>query len=294
MDQLSIKARDELLARVLLQHVLGAIVTQHDDGSAPSMYDLDVAYPDGRLAAAEVVSTRDAQAMSLAAATQREVYTDVAALTLTWFVTMRPEAHVRTLRRRLPAVLTDLERCGVSHVAYRSFESHQMGLADLGVAACSSTSASQRRPGFYLLSDWRSEWGGEGDDIVRRCDAFIQSVPDVTQKLLASRRPERHIVIVVTPDWVGPFGGIQHGPLPGMAPTLPDGINGVWLVTLRESPIRALYWRDGDVWREAEVTDEQITTADDPRRCPDDPVQEVNSRSRAVPPPRTHERRASP
>ena len=69
VEQLSIKAGDELLARVLLHHVLGAVVTQHDDGSAPSMYDLDVAYPDGRRAAAEVVSTRDAQAMSLAAAT---------------------------------------------------------------------------------------------------------------------------------------------------------------------------------------------------------------------------------
>ena len=93
MEPLSIKAGDELLARVLLQHVLGAVVTQHDDGSAPSMYDLDVAYPDGRRAAAEVVSTRDARAMSLAAATQREIYTDVAALTSTWFVVMRPEAR---------------------------------------------------------------------------------------------------------------------------------------------------------------------------------------------------------
>jgi len=260
MNNLSIKAGDELLARAVLQQVLGAIVTQNDDGSAPSMYDLDIAYPDGRLAAAEVVSTRDAQAMSLEAATHRKVYTEVVALKSTWFVMMRPEAQVRTLRRKLPAVLTDMEERGVSRAAYRSFESHQMGLAGLGIAGCWSTSASQRRPGFYLLSDWKFEWGGEGDDIVHRCDEFIRAVPDVTQKLRASNRLERHIVIVVTPDWVGPFGGIQHGPLPGLAPTLPDGINGVWLVTLRQPPVRVLYWRVGDIWREAEVAD-QLSSA---------------------------------
>jgi hypothetical protein len=164
VEQLSIKAGDELLARILLQHVLGATVAQHDDGSAPSMYDLDIVYPDGRRAAAEVVSTRDASAMSQAAATQREVYTAVAALRSTWFVMMRPEAHVRTLRRKLPAILTDLERRDVSRVAYRSFESHQRGLADLGIAGCWPTSQSRRSPGFYLLSDWKFEWGGDGDD----------------------------------------------------------------------------------------------------------------------------------
>jgi hypothetical protein len=33
---LSINADDELLARVLLEHVLGAVVTQHDAPMAPS------------------------------------------------------------------------------------------------------------------------------------------------------------------------------------------------------------------------------------------------------------------
>jgi len=257
VEQLSIKAGDELLARVLLQHVLGAVVTQHDDGSAPSMYDLDIAYSDGKRAAAEVVSTRDARAMSLAAATQREIYTDVAALRSTWFVMMRPEAQVRTLRRAIPAVLTDLETRGLSRVAYRSFESRQTGLADLGVAGCWSTPPSRRPPGFYLLADWKFEWGGEGDDIVRRCEEFIQTVPDVAQKLRASGWPECHAIVVVTPDWVGPFGGIQHGPMPTLAPKLPAGISGLWLVTLRQPPIRALYWRD-EVWREVEVSDEHI------------------------------------
>jgi hypothetical protein len=257
VEQLSIKSGDELLARILLQHVLDATVTQHDDGSAPSMYDLDIAYPDGRRAAAEVVSTRDAQAMSQAAATQRKVYTAVAALRSTWFVMMRPKAHVNKLRCKLPAMLADLERREVSRVAYRSFESHQRGPADLGIAGCWRTFQSRRPPGFYLLSDWKFEWGGDGDDIVRRCEEFIRTVPDVTQKLKASGFSERHAIVVVTPDWVGPFGGIQHGPMPTLSPTLPAGISDVWLVTLRQPPIRALYWR-GDVWHEAKLSDEHL------------------------------------
>lgn len=65
------KDGDEALAKLLLRAVLHANVETHDDGSEHGMYDLDMAYPDGRPATAEVVSTRDAIALGQLAAMRK-------------------------------------------------------------------------------------------------------------------------------------------------------------------------------------------------------------------------------
>lgn len=259
VGQPSTKHGDELLARILLDTTLGAQVTHHDDGTARSMYDLEIRYHDGSRAAAEVVSTRDRVAVQQEIEASRRGFTAVPGLLLRWFVTMHPGARVRRVWSHIPAVLAGLERCGVYRLAHRSPALRQSGLADLGVTGCWSTrSTPERPPGFLLLPDSRCERGGEGDDIVRRCEQFLATVPDVTSKLVASGLPERHVVVVVTVDWVGPFGGIQVGPLPTISPTLPEGIERLWLVTLRYPPIRALYWLGDGTWREATLTAEHM------------------------------------
>lgn len=262
MSQRATKHGDERLAQVLLESALDAHVTPHDDGSVPSMYDLEIRYRDGRLAAAEVVSTRDRRAIRLEAATSKNRYTSITGLLYTWFVMVAPSAQVRRVRQHLPAALAHLERHRVHRLSYRSFVLRQSGLADLGVTGCWSTApTAQHPPGYYLLSDFKSEWGGEGDEIVRRCDEFLPAVPDVASKLVRSDLAERHAVVVVTVDWVGPFGGIQYGPVPTRSPILPKGIDRLWLVTLRCPPIRALYWLGDGIWREITLTADHLAGA---------------------------------
>jgi hypothetical protein len=259
VSQHATKHGDELLAQILLGSTLGAQVTQHDDGSARSMYDLEICYPDGRLAAAEVVSTRDRLALRQEAAASKHRFTSVPGLLSRWFVTMHPNAQVRRVWQHVPAALAELEHRGVQRLAYRSFALRQSGLADFGVTGCWSTPPTKAYPpGCCLLPDFKFEWGGEGDEVVRRCDEFLPTVPDVASKLIASGLPERHAVVVVTVDWVGPFGGIQSGPVPTLGPTLPEGVDRLWLVTLRHPPIRALYWLGDGTWREATVTAEHL------------------------------------
>jgi hypothetical protein len=52
---------DEVIARRLVQHVLGGAVAvdRYDDGSRDGMVDAQITYPDGTIAALEVVSDHD-------------------------------------------------------------------------------------------------------------------------------------------------------------------------------------------------------------------------------------------
>src|SRR2546430_16426217 len=88
---------------------------------------------------------------------------------------------------------------------------------------------------------------GDGDSVVRACDEFWAYIQDVPAKLLASDMTERHVVTV---DWLGPFGSIESGATPQIAPTLPHGVDCLWMVTLKSPPIRAIYWRGEGMWRD--------------------------------------------
>jgi hypothetical protein len=110
------------------------------------------------------------------------------------------------------------------------------------VARCWAQSPTQRYPpGFYLNQLPSSVYAPDGDDAMRACDGFWAVIPDVPGKLLASGMTERHAVVVVTVDWLGPFSSIVDGALPKIAPTLPDGVDCLWIVTLKSPPIRAIY-----------------------------------------------------
>lgn len=67
----STKDTDEDLARLFLVSVLDMPVTVHDKRSGHSTHDLEIAYPDGRRGAAEVVSTRTTKQAAQLAAVRR-------------------------------------------------------------------------------------------------------------------------------------------------------------------------------------------------------------------------------
>jgi hypothetical protein len=93
---------------------------------------------------------------------------------------------------------------------------------------------------------------------VQACDEFLAVTPDVAGKLLASGLPERHVVVAVTVDWLGPFSSIEAGALPKTAPALPEGVDCLWMVTLKQPPVRAIYWLGDRVWRDIVLAQEQL------------------------------------
>lgn len=260
MADFSTKDGDELLARAVLRAALGAQVEVHDDGSAASMYDLDVYYPDGQHAAAEVVSTRDRVAMSLAVAAQRRGHTRRGDLTRRWIVRVEDGVILRDVAKPAVALLQQLEQQGIDRLSRMTGGPLCQQAKALQIQSCLSFApTSQHPPGYYLSPATKGSWASDSDDAVRELDRFLPTVPDVPAKLLASGLPQRHAVVIVTVDLFDFFCALDTGELPRLAPTLPAGVDCVWLVPLRSLPIVSFYWLgDGEGWRKVMLEQRQV------------------------------------
>ncbi|OHV28441.1 hypothetical protein BCD49_37985 [Pseudofrankia sp. EUN1h] len=269
------KDADEWLACATLQAALGVKVVRNDDQSPQprrsrqprpnGRHDLTITYADGRRAAVEVVSTRDETAMGFSAASTS--YTTVSRLTRTWVLVVSPEARIKDLKREAPAALARLEENGTTSLEGRGISDRRpQELRRLRVVSCVSTPPAEgNKAGFYLVQDFTAGWSGgssdHGDLVVQRCNELLASAEkaDVPRKLLASGLSERHAVVVVTFDWLDSLGSIESGALPRIAPTLPKGVDRLWLVIPREpGPIRAIYWLGDGRWRDVVLTEEQL------------------------------------
>lgn len=258
------KDGDELLARAVMHAALDAPIKNHDDGSSRAMYDLIVAYPDGRRAAAEVVSTRNKLALSLSAAISEIGYVRRPELARMWILLVDPDAHIKRLARATPDLLVRLERSGVDQLRRTPYDPWSPELKSLGVVSCWSHEPTDKHPpGFYLNPFPTGAWIGDGNDTVRACEDFLKETPDIAAKLSASDFGERHAVIIVTIDWLGPFSSIEGGALPTTPPTLPEGVDCLWMVILKKPPIRAVYWLGDGIWRDIIVTQEQLLALSD-------------------------------
>jgi hypothetical protein len=264
MNRPQTKHGDELLARAVMRAVLGVPVERHDDQTRRGMYDLAVSYPDGRRAAAEVVSTRDRRALELSAAAGKLGYVRRPELTRKWIVLVDPGARLKQLARVVPAHLAQLEQDGIHRLRRTFRDPWPAGLRTLGVVSCVSMPPTRKHPpGFYLNPYPTAAWSPPGDEVVRACDEFLAVTPDIAAKLLASGLTERHAVVVVTVDWLGPLISIEDGAMPTAAPTLPGGVDCLWMVTLRTPPIRAIFWLGDGVWRDIVLTQHQLDALDE-------------------------------
>src|SRR5262249_41112338 len=158
-----------------------------------SMYDLTVHYPDGRRAAAEVVSTRDNRAMAQFVAARNRGYTRDARLARSWRVRVDEGARLKRVAAGIVPLLQRLERDGVDYVRRGASLQYDDDLGLARVDSCWSFDPTVKHsPGFYLWPVTKGAWVGEGEDIVRECDQFLPTVPDVPAKLVASGLSERH------------------------------------------------------------------------------------------------------
>ena len=105
---------EEEWARLTLIAELGVPVEQHDDGTQPGMYDLEIAYPDRVPGAVEVTMALDPESHVLwNLVNGGDGVWILAGLDGGWMVTLEPTARAARLRNHLPGLLRDLEAVGI-------------------------------------------------------------------------------------------------------------------------------------------------------------------------------------
>src|SRR5256714_6551180 len=104
---------DEEQIRIVLERALGVPVKQHDDGSEPGMYDLDIVYPDRPFAALEITAAADSDSIELWRVMNDGERWCEENLEGGWSVTVDPTARGKLLREDLPELLRRLEGAGM-------------------------------------------------------------------------------------------------------------------------------------------------------------------------------------
>ncbi len=87
------------------------------------------------------------------------------------------------------------------------------------------------------------------------CENFLisDSGRPKVDKVRRAEADERHVVILLTPDQLGPHTAIDTGELPTHSPDLPKGLDWLWVIASKPPPIRAIYWNPAGHWSEAVV-----------------------------------------
>jgi hypothetical protein len=223
----------------------GSIVTQHDDGSAPSMYDLAL-YVDGvQRGAIEVTSAVDQRSLvTWNLMNGGEGRWIVPSLRGGWFVNLLPHARAKRVWAELPALLAELEANGVTDVDARPWSTgHGVDVARALKVSTARQGATNFPGSIYVsldrdhsltsgfvaaehgdaLSAWLSEWANDAQNADNR------------GKLASSGARERHLFTIVAPFTLAPFAVTDllmraDAPLPTTPPQLPKEITHLWVL----------------------------------------------------------------
>lgn len=246
----STKHQDEALARLVLSRVLDTRVECVDKGPVQGHHDLEIYYPNERLGAGEVVSTRDPKWRKLLDAIFRRGYTECSDLGRLWLVTVRKTTRLNRMQAQVPSLLRQLEGRGIAKISRGSHGDMQVKLKEMGIASCfSSPPTAKHPPGFYLLTDGLGGWVGDGESVRRFCEDFLAGPgKSKVEKLRRAIADERHAVIILTMDEVGPHTAVDTGELPTNPPNLPSGVDWLWVIASDTMPIRTIYSNPSGQW----------------------------------------------
>lgn len=237
----------------MIQQALGVPVVQHDDGSAPRMYDLKI-FHDGRPpAAVEVVAAADSGSIELWNLLNSGGRWLAEGIEGGWMVALDPLiARARRIERELPELLAQLEKLEIREVRPRRRRGVLDDLAsDLGIVSAGQSDTDF--PGsIYITLDLGPERSGgwvadTGDALASWLGHFLKEPKqkDVRDKLVSSGAPERHAFVYLPGFTTAPFSAsdllMRDGaPLPVEDPRLPDEVTHVWAVST---------WSSGDGFR---------------------------------------------
>lgn len=237
----------------------------HDDGRAPSMYDLRVGPADAPEVAIECVGAVDpvfTETWNVGPA-KGPLLLDV---TGNWHVVIAPEASVKAVKLHVERLIKALEERGIDNLHV----DHWLKWGDAALfeefdslKITQAYSYQQQGTGKVYLN--MTGIGGAVDEqglsIPKWVGQFLRDPhrKDVLYKLQRSGAPERHVFVIVTfagaPWEVESYlsGELEH--LPDEAPDLPEPVTGVWLVSGMGR--RGLCWQ-GVVWQHFDSRGEGI------------------------------------
>lgn len=227
---------EELWVAAILEAALaGAKVEQHDDGSRPSMYDLDLVRAGQPFGACEITAAADAESIELwniiNGGGERWIERDLLG---GWIVTVTPRCRAKRLMKELPGLLRTVERVDAGPEREDAIERLH------GLEVVSADRSGTDFPGSIYITLQRSSerTGGvvasTGNGLVAWLDAWLGQPAQEHNlgKLRSAQRPERHLFVLFPGFTTAPFSASDplmrsDAPLPDAAPSLPDGITHV-------------------------------------------------------------------
>jgi hypothetical protein len=233
---------DERFAFAAVGSVLPVTVEPYDRCGRQRAVDAILHHSDGRTAALEVSSIGpEDEAAIVNYLGKRGHCKSIAGLTRKWLVQIPRDFHPADMRK-IDQVLPWCEARGAEHLGELAGDRpevddllHQGVLADaVGDAAGRIGPAGSR---VYFVLPAMGGFSGLGLASLTEelapilCTTQIQSK---TSKLAESGLEERHLFLIVRPSafsWPVYEGLAFGGPLPNVAPLLPDGLSQVWLLT---------------------------------------------------------------
>ncbi len=227
--------------------LLGVQVVQHDDGSRPSMYDLDLLREGVPFAAMEVTAAADGESIELwnlvNGSDDRWIESDLMG---GWMVTVTPRARAKRLKKELPTLLRTLESIAEGPERQAAVDR----LFSMEVASANRSATDFPGSIYVTLQRDPERTGGAvpvtGDGLVAWLNAWISEPAQEhnVEKLRAAPHPERHLFVLIPGFTTAPFSASDvlmraDGPLPQAVPALPQGVTDVWLMST---------WSTGDLF----------------------------------------------
>ena len=237
---------EEVWATQLIEASVGAPVHQHDDGSSPGMYDLDIAWPGRPPGAVEVTTATDSDSVELWKIINgsRETWT-VLSLAGGWRVDLWPSARGRRVIRDLPALLKVLE--GRDQRDLQTEWTHDPDpvtrwASDLGIVSAVQDRTNVPGSIYPRLELPANRTGGAvpatGDPVSTWLPTFLRepAQADVLRKLARSGAEDRHAFVIVPIFSTAPYGVVDllvrdDGPVPTATPDLPPEVSHAWVVS---------------------------------------------------------------
>lgn len=222
---------NEKYARNLVSQALGVPVDRYEDGLAPSQVDALIRFP-SEDAALEIISNHDSEFNAQWNALEKighEMF--ISGLAGRWAIQLARWAKIRTVRRRLPALLRGIDEAGELRENLRGRQLPH-SLTAIGVLALHRIISEPDGKVSLSVEGWSGTANGAGDVVPRWVEQVLAIQSDVPAKLKAHPAAQKHVFIWTT---IGSDYGVQFqlknqdGPLPTDAPVLPDGVTHIWV-----------------------------------------------------------------
>jgi hypothetical protein len=253
-----IRVEEQFAAACVEAALPGIVVYHHDNNVRSSAYDFDLASGSKIVAAMEVTSVTDGDAVALYKRLVDAGPFTFPGLSGGWIVSVQPGVDTRPLLSKVEDVLTELESVGIDRFRPNA-QSHDplMTLAySLGIRSAFRSrgrsagsvrflpwypidrSAGFVRPDGNALSDWLGDWLRD------------PACADNLDKLRRSGMGERHLFILLPLLPLAPFEVFDvflEGSAPDCDPVLPPDVTHVWAASDRAN-VAGWRWSPGEGW----------------------------------------------